>query len=250
MSSEIVNWSEANEMWDPIGFPWEADRIPRPFWAIDPQGYTDSGFTAVEPSYFKSIPGMCAMYVAANKKSLEKTRFVNKSPMNTLRIDLIRSLFPDAFFISIIRDPRAVVRSWMEKIQYKLKKHPRSSVEIVNKKLQLFMIDGSKYERFKMIERMSDSYCYVIKRQMEQLENIPDEKTYYTRYEDFVKNLHGVLREIDQKFSLSSEKRVWSKIPKILENRNKKFRKELDVSEIDTIISRCAKMMEKFNYEI
>lgn len=249
-STEIVNWSEANDMWDPVGYPWEADKIPRPFWAIDPQGYINSIFAAVGGFYFKSIPGMCSMYVATRENLRECTRFLNKSPMNTLRVDLIYSLFPDACFISLVRDPRAVVRSWMEKIQPKLKKHPRSGIERIGKELQIFNVNGVKYRRHEMIKRLSESYCYVVKRQMEQLEKIPDEQKYYTRYEDFVGNVHSVLREIDRKFGLTSEKRAWSQIPKTLENRNIKFRNEFNISEIDTIVSRCEKMVKQLNYEI
>jgi len=249
-SSEIVNWSEANEMWDPVGFPWEADKIPRPFWAIDPQGYINSTFAAVRPSYFKSIPGMCAMFLVVHKGINGDARFLNKSPMNTLRVDLVHSLFPDACFISLTRDPRAVVRSWIEKIRPKLEKHPRSGVETIGEDFQIFKVDGVKYKRHEMIKLLSESYCYIVKRQMEQLEKIPDEQKYYTSYEDFVRNMHRVLREIDRKFGLNSEKRIWSQIPKTLENRNIKFKNELSILEIDTIVSRCKKMMEQLNYEI
>lgn len=85
---------------------------------------------------------------------------------------------------------------------------------------------------------------------MEQLEEIPKEQKFYTRYEDFVSNVHGIIREIDQKFCLASEKRVWSQIPETLENRNIKFRKEFSTSEIDIIVTRCKPLMEQFDYNV
>ena len=41
-TTALATWSEANEMWDPAGYPWEADRVRRPLWSLDPQGYTDA----------------------------------------------------------------------------------------------------------------------------------------------------------------------------------------------------------------
>lgn len=40
-----------------------------------------------------------------------KSRFINKSPSNVQRVDLLNAIFPDAYFIHIIRDGRAVVGS-------------------------------------------------------------------------------------------------------------------------------------------
>ena len=249
-SSEIVDWTEANEMWDPIGYPWEADKTHRPYWPLDPQGYTDSLVDSVGHSYFEYIPGICSMYVAAQKGIFWHARFLNKSPMNTLRVDLIHSLFPDACFISLVRDPRAVIRSWIEKIPAKLNRHPRSGVEEINGKLEVFNVDGVKYSRYDMLKSLSDSYCYIVQRQMEQLGKIPEEQKFYTSYEAFVDNLHGVLHEIDRKFGLDTDKRNWSQIPKTLENRNVKFRTEFNIAEIDLTGAQCKTVMNKLGYDI
>lgn len=250
MSSEIVNWTEANEMWDPVGFPWQADKVPRPFYPINPQGYTDSVVAQNGLAYFKAVPGMCAMYTAAHKGMFGHARFLNKSPMNALRVELIYSLFPDACFISLVRDPRAVVRSWAEKSGPKLNRHPRSGTEKAEDGSTVFIVNGVRYGWREMLERLSNSWCYVVKRQLEQLEVVPDEQRFSTSYEEFTSDLHGVLCEIDQKFFLDPEKRYWNQIPESLENRNAKFEKELSVSEIDLIGSECKIVMEQLGYEV
>ncbi len=43
-----------------------------------------------------------------------RTRFLEKTPSNCLRIEFIRTLYPDARFLNLIRDGRAVVRSMLE----------------------------------------------------------------------------------------------------------------------------------------
>ena len=248
-SSEIANWSEANEVWDPIGYPYEAAKIKRPFWPVDPQGYTKSVIESVSQSYFQAIPGIFAMFAYVNSNSL-KTRFLNKSPMNTLRIELIHNLFPNACFVSIVRDPRAVVRSWAEKIVPKLNNHPFSSVEVAEGGATIFNVDGVQYSWHEMLKVLSQSYSYIVTQQLKQFDNLPNKRTYYTCYEDFVGRVHGVLGEIDRKFGLDSEKRDWSLIPESLENRNLKFTKEFAATEIDLVVSQCKPIMEKLGYEI
>jgi hypothetical protein len=247
-SRDIVNWSEANEMWDPVGYPWQANRVVRPFWPIDPQGYTNSVLASLGQTYLEAIPGMCSMYVATHRGVFNRARFVNKSPMNTLRVDLIRRLFPNACFISIVRDPRAVVRSWVEKIRPKLDKHPYSGVE-TKEGITVFIINGVKYNRHELLEGLSKSWCYIVRRQMEQLGKFERERKFYIRYEDFVSNLHSVLRDVDRKFGLDSEKRHWSRIPETLESRNIKFREEFTAAEIDLIVRECGTVMEQFGYQ-
>jgi hypothetical protein len=44
----------------------------------------------------------------------EPVRFREKTPKNILRVPFIRTLFPDARFVRLFRDPRAVLSSMME----------------------------------------------------------------------------------------------------------------------------------------
>jgi len=48
-------------------------------------------------------------------KSQKKTRFVCKAPNNSFRLFAIQKIFPDAKFINVSRDPRAVVSSMSER---------------------------------------------------------------------------------------------------------------------------------------
>jgi len=43
----------------------------------------------------------------------KKVRFLNKSPQNSMRIFALKKIFPDAKFINIARDPRAVIASML-----------------------------------------------------------------------------------------------------------------------------------------
>lgn len=248
-SREIVNWSEANQVWDPAGYPYEAARVRRPFWPVDPQGYTNSVLESMNRSYFEAIPGIFSMYTHNNLNLIKADRFLNKSPMNTLKIELIRELFADACFISIVRDPRAVVRSWIAKIVPKLEKHPNSRVEMTEAgSPSYFNVDSTRYSWEEMLKVLSQSYQYIVDQQLQQLEKISTQSTYFTRYEDFVVDVHQVIQEIDRKFGLDSAMRDWDSIPQSLENRNTKYMQEFSSKEEDLITSECQSLMDKFGY--
>ena len=121
-------------------------------------------------------------------------------------------------------------------MQSKLIEHPNSGVKKINGKIQNFNVNGVKYSRIEMIKNLSESYNFVIKCQMKQLEKIPNNQKFYIRYEDVVKDFLGVLREISWKFGLNPKKREWPEIPKTQESRNFKYRKDLTKSEINLIL--------------
>ncbi len=57
---------------------------------------------------------------------VEKKVFLNKSPLNTFRIPHILKLFPDARFIHMVRDGRAVTYSYTNKQYEKMQADPKS----------------------------------------------------------------------------------------------------------------------------
>jgi hypothetical protein len=247
-SNQIVNWSEANDLWDPHGYPWEADRRARPFWPLDPQGYTEAILTDNGEGYTSAIPGICSMFAAAHRGGAAGVRFLNKSPMNTLRIDLLRRLFPEACFISLVRDPRAVIRSWAEKVIPKLRQHPRSGVEKAGDGGMTFIVDGARFSRAEFLARLARSYCHIVQRQAEQMALLPADRRFETRYEEFVADIHGVIQHIDARFGLDAKRRRWDRIPPAQESRNIKVKTGLDAAELELVTHTCRTMIDQFGY--
>jgi hypothetical protein len=97
---DVANWSEAGRLWDPIDY-----RNPD----------ADHHWTAerATPAQIARLHRFCEWY----RVSQGKARFVNKHPRNSVRIDYLRRVFPDARFIHVIRDGRAVVSSIVEQIR-------------------------------------------------------------------------------------------------------------------------------------
>jgi hypothetical protein len=97
---DVANWSEAGRLWDPIDY-----RNPE----------ADHHWTAerATPGQIARLHRWCEWY----RVSHGKARFVNKHPRNSVRIEYLRRAFPDARFIHVIRDGRAVVSSIVEQIR-------------------------------------------------------------------------------------------------------------------------------------
>lgn len=109
---DIAYWQEANEIWDPYGYPWDTSgRETLPHWA-DPVAYTERWWRDVQP--------LCEQISAtfgAYQWLLHKPYLLNDTPLNTFRIPFLLEMFPNARFIHVVRDGREFV-CWRVKKQY------------------------------------------------------------------------------------------------------------------------------------
>ncbi len=249
-SSEIASYGEMNDMWDPLGFPWQSARRPRPYWFLEPQAYIDAVYADVGRDYYQAVPGICAMRVWAEQGRSAGVRFINKCPMNTLRIPLLRELFPNAHFVSIVRNPLAVIRSAAEKIALKLEKHKSSGVRRRADGTIDYNFDGKRFSWKQAIDRFSETYCYVLARQLSELESIDEAQKNCITYESFVGDIHGTLRAIDAKCELDPQQRNWHSIPPFQASRNDKYRKQFDAQTMDIILGRCSSLMTTLGYSV
>ncbi len=97
---DVANWSEAGRIFDPLHYH-------------DPDAehaWTEADAT---PARIQRLRRWLAWY----RHAQGKPRFVNKHPRNSLRIPYLLCAFPDARFIHVIRDGRAVVSSMLEEIR-------------------------------------------------------------------------------------------------------------------------------------
>jgi hypothetical protein len=109
---DLAYWQEANEVWDPSGYPWiTSARETPPLWA-DPVAYTARWWRDAQPrreeiqATFGAFQSLC-----------RRPYLLNDTALNVFRIPHLLDMFPDARFVHIVRDGREVV-CWRFPKQY------------------------------------------------------------------------------------------------------------------------------------
>ena len=97
---DVANWSEAGRLWDPVHYR-------------DPEADHHWPAERATQAEIARLHRFCEWYRA----SRGRTRFVNKHPRNSVRIDYLRRVFPDARFVHVVRDGRAVVGSMLAQMR-------------------------------------------------------------------------------------------------------------------------------------
>lgn len=142
----------------------------------------------------------------------KKIRIVEKTPRNCLRIPFINCVFPDAFFIYLVRDPHnhisALMEGWRLNGKFKSGYQVPGGVDIEgysgNSWNFLLPPGWENYTRGKSLEEVC-AFQYRISNQMvlESLEKIPEERKMMLKYEDLVSCSEKKIEEICDKTDLN-----------------------------------------------
>ncbi|MFQ5741635.1 MAG: sulfotransferase, partial [Acidobacteriota bacterium] len=97
---DVANFSEAQEIWDPYHY---LDPDSEHHWTAKDVKREDVVRLHARFEHYRRWEG--------------RARFINKHPWSSVRIDYIRAIFPDAVFVHVIRDGRAVAASMVESIR-------------------------------------------------------------------------------------------------------------------------------------
>jgi hypothetical protein len=171
-----------------------------------------------------------------------KNRWGEKTPTNFFFCDILYEMFPEAQFIHLVRDPRAVVRS--------ANQFPRLPDDTI--------VNASNWRHF-----MSAGYHRLTR-------HVPPAQRRTIRYEDLTSNPEEVVREICRfidepfeeqmlRFYQESEEYMPSTIDElggshkvtrpVYTDRQKKWQHELSDSEVKAIEFFCSDYMSLFGYE-
>jgi len=160
------------------------------------------------------------------------------------RIHFLISIFPDAFFIHIIRDPRAVVSSLLRVDFWKRK----GGLERPwwNNGLTQEDIDEWHSYRKSPIALAAIQWKRIVETTWMEKDLIPEKRFIEIRYEDFVADPHYYLTQVFKKLQLDDSKVAHKYISSLgkLKNMNYKFKQYLtndDIKIIETITKKTAK---------
>jgi hypothetical protein len=193
-------------------------------------------------------------------------RFVEKTPRNCFKIELLNELFPDAYFIFIKRDGRAnissLIQGWKKRKKEafdEIKRIPR-----LNRELNFKNFDG-KLWRFTLPPGWSDhvdgnleeacAYQWYKSNEsaLESLEKIPDSRKLTISYEDLVSNTADVIKEICDFTEIeynSTLKKLVEKPPEVnyLDGKPKQDKWKQNAAAIESVRPIIEDTMKKLGY--
>ena len=148
------------------------------------------------------------------------------------RICYLNSIFPDAYFVHVLRDPRAVVSS-LSKVTFWEKRGGMEKPWWRNGLCQRYVeewIDSGRSS----VALAAVQWKQVVELAWQESKILDSSKYIELRYEDFVSTPHGTLQEIFYKVDLPYSQSVQRYIDSIgnVQNMNSKYKQNLTHSDI------------------
>jgi len=217
--------------WAIIPRPVEADYLYHKYCRFEElKKTTEENFSLELENKFKNIIKNLLVYT-------KKSRFLSKQTANTQRIRLINKMFPDAYYIHIIRDGRAVANSlinvsWWEDMNiWWLGYSPRKWEEMGKDPIKLCGL----HWKHNLEEILKNKYLF-------------EDRYIELRYEELIQNTRNTLYRITDFCKLSWPDNYKKIIPKKLFNMNYKWKKQLTKKQIEVLNETLSKELNNLGY--
>jgi hypothetical protein len=222
---EIANWSEAAQLFELRFCDPEIDHVKTEAHA--------TAFTA------RRLQVMIGLFTRLRKRQ----RFLNKHPENSLRIRLLKKIFPDARFIHLIRDGRAVVFS-------------NYAQTLRDPHRMLFPFGwfpkppGWRNHRdLPWLDQFAHQWVGVVENIRECLADVvPERDRVEIRYEDFCDAPRETLRRLDEFCGFDNDLRQTAVTGK-LEASNGKWRTDIPPEDMARIAPIISPLLAELGYE-
>ncbi|HEU4429450.1 MAG TPA: sulfotransferase [Myxococcota bacterium] len=224
---DLANWSEAGRFYDPRHYDdLEADHQ----WGAERA-------TAAEVERLHSR-------FEFERQSRGKPRFINKHPRSSVRLDYLRAIFPDAYFLHVIRDGRAVARSMVER----LARYPRRPQSVLQ---QFVKPPGWRaLQRENQYEEAILQWRAVVRHVRSHREILAGRYFEY-RYEDFCDQPKRILSQVLVWAELDSSDEVVDELVSApLQSRNYKFAETLSPQDIAFMNRSAGDLLAELGYSV
>ncbi len=169
----------------------------------------------------------------------DRPRFVNKCPQNVVRMEFLDEVFPDAYFIHIIRDGRAVANS----IRNARLKHDGAY-------WACRPAEWKSLAELPLLEGSGMQWKTIIEHALESAKSIPPERYIQIRYEDLCAEPEKVFREVSDRVELKWDDATLATLVSDIESRNYKWREKFSEDEIEMLHARLGGLLAKLGYEV
>jgi hypothetical protein len=181
-------------------------------------------------------------FVAAHVRYHRGRRFLNKNTRNSRRVPYLDAIFPDALFLHVIRDPRAVVASllavhwWPDlPLWWSEDRTPRT-----------LAADGSKPEAV-----AAEHWVRSVERLLADARRLPPSRYLEIRYEAFTESPEAALSSICAFAGLSSSPRLAeSARRRTVTSQNVKYKSQFGDEELRTVERIVAPLAATLGYRV
>jgi hypothetical protein len=227
--------SEANELWHPTSYPWSTSAArTSPLWH-DPEAFIADSLAHWPRGHGTYIRRVFAFH----QRLVGRPVFLNKSSMINFMLPRVNQLFPDARFIHIVRDGRAVALS------YAHKEHAKMVADEA-----LYRRTGLWCERGALVEHMAQfwvSTLAAIDKARSDLSWDADARYHQCRYEDFCDHPQLVLDHILRFLTIAPAR---LEPGEDVRNMNYKFRQQLAPETLSRINHIMAGTLTRLDYPL
>ena len=181
-------------------------------------------------------------FVAAHVRYHRGRRFINKNTRNSRRVAYLDAIFPDALFLHVIRDPRAVVASllavhwWPDlPLWWSEDRTPRA-----------LAADGSRPEAV-----AAEHWVRSVERLLADARHLPPARYLELRYESFTESPETVLSSICAFAGLPSSARLAESVERrTVTSQNVKYKSQFGEDELRTVERIVAPLAAELGYRI
>ena len=168
-----------------------------------------------------------------------KPRFLSKWPSNALRMEFLDAIFPDAIFVHIVRDGRAVAHSIV-----------RSRLKEEGAYWGTRPPGWRALEGLPLIEASALQWKLITEHALRSAQSLPPERYIELRYEDFTARPAEVLDEVVRKCGLAWDPALLKTLVGDIENRNFKWRESLKPGEVERLHALIGDVLTRLGYEL
>lgn len=222
---DLANFSEAGEVWDPQHYG-------------DPEA--DHDWTATDATPYEAARLHDRFEFA--RRVRQRSRFLNKHPRNSVRIDYLQAIFPDALFVHVVRDGRAVVHSILEMVE---REPERKAVPMGAfcrpPNWRQYLCDDP-------VEQASLQWREIVTYILSRRGQLGDRYHEY-RYEDLCQDTRGVLGRAFAFSGLRADADVLARIPEQLPSRNLKWQRTFGPAQVETMARIQGPLLRQLGYD-
>jgi hypothetical protein len=215
---------QSNSLYNSYIFPGDYDRF------LKEEFFTED----FPPQQLKKWKEKYTSLVHKAMLSTGGNRYISKNPCHLGRLNLMHSMFPDAKYIFIYRNPYQVVESLYWFYQS--------------------ILPGVKLQKLKpgfSRKDIVDLYCVAIRNYFKTRSVIPPEDLLELKMEDFMKDKMGYLEMIYRKFGMDSFEKAKPCFEKYLSDNSNYFREKYDIPQetFDLVNEYVPDILEEFGYQ-